>query len=100
MLLAIGGPSPRSRHRRAARPAGTDPGGDATMTEIPPKSLAALVAAAGIATAVPDDEVPLRLAHMETRRGSTLPPISAGSWFRRRAVGSVPKQIQPEGPVA
>ena len=70
------------------------------MTEIPPKSLAALVAAAGIATAAPDDEVPLRLARTETRRGSTLPPISAGSWFRRRAGGSAPKQIQPEGPVA
>ncbi len=70
------------------------------MTEIPPKSLTALVAAAGIATAAPDDEVPHQIARPELRRRSSLPPIAAGNWFRRRAGGSALDQAQPEGPVA
>lgn len=70
------------------------------MTEVPPKSVAVLVAAAGIATAAPDDEVILQFARPESRRRPPLAPISAGSWFRRGARGSAPRQFQPEGPVA
>lgn len=70
------------------------------MSEVPPTSLAALVAAAGIATAAPDGKVILQTALPEARRRPSLPPISAGSWFRRRALGSTPGQIQPVGPVA
>lgn len=70
------------------------------MTEIAPKSLAALAAASGIATATPDAEAGLQCTCRESRRRNPLPPISAGSWFRRRVLGSAAGNLQPEGPIA
>ena len=67
------------------------------MTEIPPKSLASLVAAAGVATAAPEEDLILPFAMPEPRRRPTLPPISAGSWFKRRAAALTSTQCQPEG---